>query len=240
MNGRLGKQKPQKKEETNITCHSFVWRVVVAHLWMHRQTAAEPMPHHLFIRLSLWYSNKTFLVLFLVLLFLLFFFWRSGRERTAWIRIFMIASRNYSWAMWFDDKIFFLFLFSYFSESFVGWLRSRRKRARARYDDWWHFGHTEFVPFRRDGVCSSDLCDLLTKFIVSGRAIEANCALCHTFYNPFRQRTYAVRWSNTVSIWSLTLSTTTFASRARLPSTIVSQPRTRGILCASIIYYFYH
>lgn len=142
---------------------------------------AAPMAHHLFIRLLLRYSNKT----------RCFFSSSLFQEEYLW------SHRNYSWAMWFDDIIS-----SVSSSSFVlffGKFRGFAGFAAMMTDDTLD---TAFLAIGRDGVYAN--------FGFGSEANVATDAECVTFYNPFRQHTYAVRSSNTII---MAINTTTATAR---------------------------
>lgn len=81
-------------------------------------------------------------------------------------------------------------------ENFTGSLGS------LRFDDWWHFGHTpNFFHSDVTTACIRDSCVALKLIIVVVDIVGARLTpTVATFYNPFRQCTYTVRWSNTISM----------------------------------------
>lgn len=171
----------KKKEEANITCHSYSrcsstdsantdW-TAAPHRW--HTTYSLDFYFDILIRRAVFFSSSLF------------------QEEYLW------SHRNYSWAMWFDDIIS-----SVSSSSFVlffGKFRGFAGFAAMMTDDTLD---TAFLAIGRDGVYAN--------FGFGSEANVATDAECVTFYNPFRQHTYAVRSSNTII---MAINTTTATAR---------------------------
>lgn len=186
---------------------------------------AAPTAHHLFISLLLWYSNKTRAVFFFFFVFFVVF------RRTLQLNsngIFMIASELFmSDVVWWYNLLLssscLALIFFFFGKFhwFAALLARRWLMTPCWPRNFSQLDVTACMEFylvwpRRSYRLARPKQTNVSLFIIHSETAHVCCS----------------RWSNTII---MAINTTTItAIQARSP------PLACGILCASIIYYFYH